>query len=79
MRDAWRDLESFLTVICHKSQHVFQLIRQVSAKRRVGLCQVWVYSDDFQVSLDEKEEQEFGQRLACAGVTDWIQRQRDKH
>ena len=36
-------------------------------------CQVWVYSDDIWVSPDEREEQEFGQRLAQAGVTDWIQ------
>ena len=42
-------------------------------------CQVWVYSDNFQVSLDERKEQEFGQRLARAGVTDWIQQQRDEH
>ena len=39
-------------------------------------CQVRVYSDDFWVSPDEREEQEFGQRLARAGVTDWIQQQR---
>ena len=36
-------------------------------------CQVWVYSNDFRVSPDERKEQEFGQRLAQAGVTDWIQ------
>ena len=41
-------------------------------------CQVWVYSDDFWVSPDERGEQEFGQRLAQAGVTDWIQRQGDE-
>ena len=42
-------------------------------------CQVQVYSDDFWVSPDKKEEQEFGQRLARASVTDWIQQQRDEH
>ena len=36
-------------------------------------CQVQVYSDDFWVSPDEREEQEFGQRLAQARVTIWIQ------
>ena len=43
-----------------------------------AFCCSLLYSDDFQVSPDEREEQEFGQRLAWARVSDWIQQQRDK-